>query len=41
VAASSGGSFHELVLLDTRQNAIARFHARAADPELATHLREA
>jgi predicted kinase len=41
VAASSGSSFHELVLLDTRQNAIARFHARAADPELATHHREA
>ena len=41
VAAGAGSSFHEIVLLDSRANAIERFHARAADPELATHHREA
>lgn len=41
-AASDAGSvFHELVLMDTRENSIARFHARAKDVELATHHREA
>jgi predicted kinase len=40
-AAGTGSSFHEIVLLDSRDNAIARFHARAADPEFSTHHREA
>jgi predicted kinase len=41
VAARTGGSFHELVLLDSRENAITRFHARAVDPESSAHHREA
>jgi predicted kinase len=41
VAARTGSSFHELVLLDSRANAIRRFHARATDPELSAHHREA
>jgi predicted kinase len=41
VAVRAGSPFHELVLLDTRENAIGRFHARAADPDLGTHHAEA
>jgi predicted kinase len=41
VAFHAGSTFHELVLMDTRRNAIERFHARAEDPELRTHHREA
>jgi predicted kinase len=41
VASRTGSSFHELVLMDTRENAIGRFHGRAGDPELSTHHREA
>ena len=40
-AARTGSSFHELVLMDERENAITRFHARAHDPEWTAHHREA
>jgi predicted kinase len=41
VAAGAAATFHELVLMDTRENAIARFHARADDRGLEAHHREA
>jgi predicted kinase len=41
VAVETGSTFHEVVLIDTRANAIARFHARADDPDLRTHHFEA
>ena len=41
LASGAGSTFHELVLLDTREDAIARFHARSEDPELRAHHREA
>ena len=41
VAVQAGSPFHELVLMDTRENALARFHARAEDPDLGRHHREA
>ena len=41
VAARTGSSFHEIVLMDTRDQAIRRFHGRADDPELAAHHRDA
>jgi predicted kinase len=41
LASRTGSSFHEFVLMDSRENAIGRFHARAHDPELRTHHREA
>jgi predicted kinase len=40
-AAGVGCPFHELVLMDTRENALARFHGRADDPRLAEHHRDA
>lgn len=40
-AARTGGTFHELVLMDSRENAVGRFAARASDPALATHHGEA
>lgn len=40
-AGSTRSTFHEFVLMDTRANAVARFHARAADPELRSHHAEA
>jgi hypothetical protein len=33
--------FFEIVLMDTRENALARFWSRASDAELGTHHREA
>lgn len=41
VASRTDSSFHELVLTDTRENAIRRFHARAENPEERVHHREA
>lgn len=41
VAAGAAASFHELVLMDTRENAIGRFHARGDDSGLEAHHREA
>lgn len=41
LASRVGSTFHELVLMDTRRNAIGRFHARAEDPNLSAHHREA
>ena len=41
VAAATGCTFSELVLMDTRANALARFSARSADPGLAAHHRDA
>lgn len=41
LASRTGSSFHEFVLLDTRENSIGRFHARAEDPELSAHHLEA
>ncbi|HVF06056.1 MAG TPA: AAA family ATPase [Frankiaceae bacterium] len=41
VAAESGAAFAEVVLMDGKQNALARFAARATDPALAAHHREA
>jgi predicted kinase len=41
VAAETGATFHEVVLMDTRANALARFAARAGDPDLAAHHAEA
>ena len=37
VAAVAGAPFTEVVLMDARERAVARFHARAADPALAGH----
>jgi predicted kinase len=36
-AAEAGASFCEIVLTDTRESALARFHSRNSDAELATH----
>ncbi|MDT0276395.1 AAA family ATPase [Blastococcus goldschmidtiae] len=41
LAAATGSTFSELVLMDTRENALTRFHARSADPALASHHRDA
>lgn len=41
LSARVGSSFHEVVLMDVRDQAIVRFHARAKDPELSSHHREA
>lgn len=41
VAATAGSAFSEFVLMDTRENAIGRFHARADDADLAAHHRDA
>jgi len=41
VADTVGCAFSELVLMDTRENALTRFHARSADPALAAHHRDA
>jgi predicted kinase len=41
VADDVGATFHEVVLMDSRENALDRFHARRDDPEWATHHREA
>ena len=40
-AAGAGVRFREVVLMDTRENAITRFGARARDVSLAVHHREA
>ncbi len=40
-ADEAAACFCEIVLMDTRENALARFHSRASDAELATHHREA
>lgn len=40
-AAEVGARFHEIVLADTRDNALRRFAGRASDPALATHHAEA
>jgi predicted kinase len=40
-ADEAGVCFCEIVLMDTRENAMTRFHSRAMDAELATHHREA
>ena len=40
VASRTDSTFHELVLMDTRAKAIARFHARSDDPYLGTHHAE-
>jgi predicted kinase len=40
-ADEAGVSFCEIVLMDTRADSLARFRARASQPELATHHREA
>jgi predicted kinase len=40
-ASDTGSTFHEAVLMDTRENAVVRFHARADDGGLTTHHREA
>ena len=41
MAADAAATFYEMVLMDTRENAIARFHARADDRGLEAHHREA
>jgi predicted kinase len=41
LAAAVGATFAEVVLTDTRENALARFAARAGDPDLAAHHAEA
>jgi predicted kinase len=41
VAAAVGATFHEVVLVDTRQNALARFAARADDAAVAAHHADA
>lgn len=41
LASRVGSTFHEVVLMDTRQNALRRFHARADDPDMSAHHREA
>ncbi|MGY1754595.1 AAA family ATPase [Blastococcus sp. SYSU D01042] len=40
-AAAAGCGFSEIVLMDARDDALARFHARSADPALAAHHRDA
>lgn len=41
VASRTASRFHEIVLLDSREAVLARFHARADDPDLGTHHAEA
>lgn len=41
LAAAVDCPFDELVLMDTRENALTRFHARSADAALAAHHRDA
>jgi predicted kinase len=41
VAAQVGAAFIEIALLDDKDGALARFAARASDPELASHHRDA
>lgn len=41
VAAATSASFNEVVLMDTKEHALARFAARASDPALAAHHLEA
>lgn len=41
VAAAAGASFHEIVLMDGKEEALARFAARAGDPASAAHHAEA
>ena len=41
VAADAGAAFVEVVLMDSRSNAVARFETRRHDPEAAVHHREA
>lgn len=40
-AAAAGARFRELVLMDSRENAVTRFAARASDASLTEHHREA
>lgn len=41
VAAETGAGFVEILLTDSKPNALARFHARAGDPQLADQHAEA
>ena len=41
LAATTRCTFHEIVLMDTREEALARFHARETDPGLTAHHRDA